>query len=183
MLIGNKVTFRGLEESDLPQMREWRNREDFRKYFREYRELNAVDQKTWFDSQGVKNDKTIMFAILDSNTQEFIGVCGLCYINWVYRHADLSLYIGKDNLYIDTDRDGYAWASLDLLFEYAFNRLNLHKVWTEIYSFDPKKNKLLPDYGFSNDAILRDNYFYDGKYMDSIIYTILADEWRSSHAQ
>ncbi|MBU6389800.1 GNAT family N-acetyltransferase, partial [Patescibacteria group bacterium] len=102
MLIGKKVSLRALEENDLPQLRDWRNNENFRKYFREFRELNLIDQKKWFDSQVVKNEQTIMFGVLDTQTQELIGVCGLCYINWAYRNADLSLYIGKDQIYIDT---------------------------------------------------------------------------------
>ena len=83
-----------------------------------------------------------MFGIVSNNSQELLGVCGLCYINWVHRYADLSLYIGKDDVYIDEEPGGYAWESLDLLFEYGFNQLNLHKIWTEIYAFDEKKHSL-----------------------------------------
>ena len=177
MIIGNKVSLRAIEEGDLPQLRDWRNNEEFRKYFRETRELNLNDQKNWFDKFVVKNENTIMFGIVENSTKKLIGVCGLCYINWIHKNADLSLYIGKNDLYIDTKKDGYAWATLDTLFEYAFNRLNLHKIWTEIYEFDKAKNALLPSYGFQKDATLRDNYFYDGKYMNSYIYSILNKEW------
>jgi len=180
MLIGKKVSLRALEDTDLQLLKDWRNNENFRKNFREYKELNLVDQKNWFDNYVVKNDKTIMFGIVENETGQLVGVCGLCAINWVYRNADLSLYVGKDNIYIDNERDGFAWGTLDLLFEYAFNRLNLHKIWTEIYEFDPK-HQLFKEYGLSMDAVLRDNYFYDGKFMDSNIYTILEDEWRGAN--
>jgi len=181
MIAGNKVALRALEESDLPRLRDWRNNEDFRKYFREYRELNLNFQQEWFRKSVVGDDKTIMFGILGVSSQELIGVCGLCYINWVHRYADLSLYIGKDNLYVDSAEGGYAWSTLDLLFEYGFNRLNINKVWCEIYEFDVRKHELFNNYGFHQDGVLRENYFYDGKYLDGHVFSILAGEWRTKH--
>lgn len=178
MIIGRRIGLRALEQEDLATLRDWRNREHYRKYFREYRELNLENQRRWFESQVIKENRTIMFGVVELDSGTLIGACGLCYINWVHRHADLSIYIGKDDLYIDTDRGGYAWETLDLLFAYGFDQLNLHKVWTEIYEFDTKKHELFERYGLARDGILRDNYFYDGAYMDSHLYSILDSDWR-----
>jgi RimJ/RimL family protein N-acetyltransferase len=95
----------------------------------------------------------------------------------VQRNADLSLYIGKDNLYIDTNAEGYSWDALTVLFKYAFEELNLHKIWTEIYVIDEKKRKLFNDFGMNQDAILRDNYFFKGEYINSCIYSMLKHEF------
>jgi RimJ/RimL family protein N-acetyltransferase len=179
MITGEKLSLRALEKDDLIQLKDWRNNENFRKFFREYRELSMDNQLAWFENYVIKDNRTLMFGIVENKNNLLIGVNGLCYIDWINRNADLSLYIGFDDIYIDTYIDGYAWQSLDLLFEYGFNRLNLHKVWTEIYSFDEKKHDLYEKYGFHRDAVLRDNYFYDGKYQDSHIYSILADDWRN----
>ena len=159
-------------------LRDWRNREDYRKFFREHRELNLENQKAWFVNFVVNDSRTIMFGIVDNQSQELIGVCGLCYIDWVNRNADISIYIGTNEIYIDTAPEGYAWNSLDLMLEYGFNRVNLHKVWTEIYTFDTKKHELYKNYGLAVDGILRDNYFYGGQYQNSYIYSMLASEWR-----
>lgn len=179
MLIGKKVVLRAVEEKDLSILRDWRNNEDFRKFFREYKELNLANQYNWFKKYVVEDRNTLMFIIEDRDTEEYLGVCGLCYINWVHRNADLSLYIGKDNIYIDTHKGGYCFDILDQLFEYGFNRLNMHKVWCEIYSFDDKKHELFDNYGLTKDGVLRDNYFYDGKYQNSHLFSILEDEWRN----
>jgi RimJ/RimL family protein N-acetyltransferase len=179
MITGKNIGLRAIETEDLAVMRDWRNREHYRKYFREYRELNLENQKDWFNSM-YKDPKTQMFGIVDIRNGELIGICGLCYINWVNRFADLSIYIGKDNLYIDPQRGGYAWETLDLLFKYGFDQLNLHKIWSEIYTFDDKKHELFQNYGFHLDGVLRDNYFYDGRYMDGHVFSILAEEWRKN---
>lgn len=178
MIKGKQISLRALEREDLAQLRDWRNNENYRKFFREFRELNMDSQHSWFESLVIKDHKTLMFGIMANESGDLLGVNGLCYIDWINRNADLSFYIGVNNIYIDTEENGLAWESLDLLFEYAFNRLNLHKIWAEIYSFDEKRRELCEKYGFHRDAVLRDHYFYDGVYQDSHIYSIIDSEWR-----
>ena len=72
-----------------------------------------------------------MFSIRELKNNVLIGCCGLVYINWKNSHADLSLYIGKKDLYIDDN--GLAEESCKLLLDYAFSDIGLNKVWTEIY--------------------------------------------------
>lgn len=72
---------------------------------------------------------------------------------------------------------GYAKEACELLFYYGFNQLGLNKIWTEIYEFDIKKKKLYDELGFNVDGILRENYFYDGKWWSSYILSILRNEF------
>lgn len=178
MLVGKNIGLRKIEKNDLALLKEWRNRENYRKHFREYREINDDDQLKWYDKYVLNDPGTLMFAVVDLKTDEVIGACGLCYINWVQRNADLSLYIGKDNIYIDTNKDGFSWDCMNTLFKYAFGELNLHKIWTEIYVFDESKKELFEKFGMNQDGVLRDNYFYDGKFVNSYIYSILQEEFQ-----
>ena len=175
MLIGNKVILKSLEKDDLEQLRKWRNIEEFKKHFREYREITQDMQEKWYAS--LAGDKsTLMFAIRDRESDELLGCCGLCYVNWVYKNADLSIYIGKNNLYID---DCYAKEACELLFSYAFQQLDLTKVWTEIYCFDTKKYDLyVGKLHFHVDGELRKQYFYDGEWHNSYILSLLDDDYR-----
>ena len=174
MLKGEKISLYAIEREDLQQLRDWRNNPEFRKHFREYRELNMHQQEIWFDEKVVKDNSTLMFSIKD-NSGELLGCCGFVYINWIHRHADLSLYIGRQDAYID--EEGYAEESCRLLLDYGFNELCLNKVWTEIYEFDDKKKTLYDMFGFKQDGLLRQNYWYDGKWWDSRILSILHQEF------
>lgn len=175
MLKGKKVYLTSIEKEDLEQLRNWRNREDYRKYFREYREISRDMQMSWYESKVLKDNSTIMFAIRDNETEILLGCCGLCYINWVNRHADLSLYIGYDNSYIDDM--GLAEEACELLFDYGFKELALNKIWTEIYEFDEKKLVLYHKLGFKRDGFLREQYYYDGKWWGSHMLSLLEKEW------
>jgi len=164
-----------VEREDLKQLMDWRNNPKFRKHFREYRVLNMTMQEQWFEQKVLNDPTTIMFGIHSLENNELLGCCGFVYINWVHRHADLSLYIGWNDSYID--EEGYAEESCRLLLNYGFKELCLNKVWTEIYKFDVMKKKLYDRLGFKVDGILRQNYFYDGKFWDSYIMSILNSEF------
>jgi len=174
MLKGKNVSLFAVELEDLKQLRDWRNNPEFRKYFREYRELNMRQQEIWFDEKVVRDNTTLMFSIKRNEDNELLGCCGFVYINWVHRHADLSLYIGWEDAYIDNK--GYAEESCRLLLDYGFKELCLNKIWTEIYEFDDKKKILYDQFGFHQDGLLRQNYWYDGKWWDSRILSIIQND-------
>ena len=175
MIKGEKVYLSSVEKDDLEQLRNWRNNPEFRKHFREYRELNMKQQETWFEEKVLKDPTTLMFAIRDIKSNKLLGCCGFVYINWVHKHADLSLYIGWEDAYID--EDGYAQESCELLVAYGFNELCLNKVWTEIYEFDEKKEQLYKNFGFQQDGLLRENYWYAGKWWNSRILSVLSKDF------
>ena len=133
-------------------------------------------QRKWYESKVVNDNNTLMFAIRDNTTDELLGCCGLCYINWIHRNADLSLYIGKDEVYIDDE--GIAEESLDLLWNYGFGELGLVKIWTELYEFDEKKLSLYQKMGMKIEGTLRKQYFYDGRWYDSKMLSLLNEEWK-----
>ena len=175
MLKGSLISLSAVEKKDLKQLKKWRNNPNLRKFFREHRELNMFQQKTWFQEKVIKDNNTLMFAIRQNKNQALIGCCGLVNINWIHRHADLSLYIGYDELYVDNI--GFCEESCRLLLSYGFKELGLNKVWTEIYEFDKKKDDLYQKIGFVQDGILRQNYFFKNKWWDSKILSILQNEF------
>ena len=78
-----------------------------------------------------------MFAIVDLSTNELVGVCGLCYIDWINRNADFLIYIGKDSLYID---EVYAVDVAGVVMKCGFEELNLHRMWKK-YTILMRKNR------------------------------------------
>ena len=170
MLKGKYVGLRAIEESDLSQLLLWRNQPNYRRFFREYRELSQTDQRNWFDSKVLNDKSTEMFSIVDVNTGELLGACGLCYIDWINRNADFSIYIGKDDLYID---EKYAIEAAQIMMKYGFEELNLHKLWSEIYSFDEAKKVMFDRLGFKLEGVHKEKHWTEGKWCDSLFYGYL----------
>ena len=117
-----------------------------------------------------------MFSIIENNTNKLIGACGLLYIDWIIRSADISMYIGKDDLYIDND---LAFDTSKNLFKYGFDTLHLEKLWMELYEFDKAKiDFFTKKFNFKIDGKLRNNCFYEGQFYDSYIVSLLKTEFK-----
>ena len=175
MISGSKIVLQTIEEKDLETLRNWRNNPNFRKFFREWKEISKSEQENWFRELSANKIKSIMFSIERSNDSKLIGCAGFNYVDWINNSAELSIYIGLNNIYIDPN--DYALDTCKALFNYGFCELNFHKIWAEIYEFDNKKVKLFQNLGMKKDGILRDNCFHKGKYWNSLIYSSIQNEW------
>jgi len=174
MIVSNDkcISLSPIESSDIETIRKWRNNQEIQKYLREYRLFAKSQKEQWYSSM-IHDNRFEMFLIKDNNTLEVVGVCGLTYIDWINRHADVHIYVGKDAVWID---EKYCPSALDTIIDYAFNTLNLNKVWAEVYEIDCKKIDFFTKKGFKIDASLRQHYYYKGKYYDSHILSLLRGE-------
>ena len=172
MIKGTRVGLRAVEKEDLPYLRDWRNLSNFRKNFREVRELSLKDQDIWYESLQKTKHINYMFIIVDLETNLPIGAAGILYINWIIRSGDFSFYIGENEQYIGDN--GKAEEAAKLLIDYGFKNLNLHKIWMELYEFDKQKIEFFTQkFYFQQDALLRDNCFENGKYWNSLIISLI----------
>lgn len=184
MIYHKSIGLRSLEIEDLPKLQKWRNSPEMRKYFREWRELNMFDQETWFKSICCGNNKYCMFGICASkdfteaeavHMGDLLGVCGLTSINWHIRCAEVSLYVGINDHYID---EKFAPDALEALCIYAFKKIGLNKIWVEVFEFDLLKTSLLSAFNFKFDGILRDNVFENGQFYNSKVFSLLLKEYK-----
>jgi len=171
MLRGEKVRFRAIEREDLPQLRDWRNHPEIRRRTREFRLLSMENQERWF-AQLHDDRNTVMFAVLDEQGK-LIGVVGLTYIDWKNRKSEVSIYIGDESAW----GKGYGLDALRTLVGYGFHTANLHKLYAEIFSFNEPSIKLFEKAGFKPDGRKREDQFVDGKYWDTLVYSLLASEF------
>lgn len=164
-----KVRLAQLEETYLSKMRDWRNGDDLRSRTREYSLLNMLNQEDWFEK--VSRDRgNEMFAI--HCERGFVGVCGLCHIDWLNRTAEVSIYIGPE----DCRGKGVGIDTLALLRDKAFNEFNLHKLWAEIYSNNHASIGLFEKAGYTLEGTLRKQVYKCGEYRDSLMYGLLKDD-------
>jgi RimJ/RimL family protein N-acetyltransferase len=176
MLEGKNVGLRQIEESDLPIFRDWRNSPYIRGYTREYRPLNMINQKRWFESL-LTDSSDIMFAIEKRDSKEVIGCCGLTYINWKEGHGEISIYIGESKW----QEKGYATDALQLLLKYGFCELRLHRIYAIIFEYNERSLKFFEKNRFELEGRHREARFWDGKFHDELVYGLLEHEYLEEH--
>ncbi len=167
MIQGKYVNLRALEKKDLEILKKWRNKKETRIHTREYRLLNMINQEGWFESIHKQTPpQAIMFGI-ENKKDKLIGVCGLTYIDWKNRHAEISNIISMNKW----QKTNEAKNTIELLINYGFGELNLHRLWVEIFDTIPENVKLFERMRFTKEGVLKDKLWRDSKWHDSFIYS------------
>ena len=73
----------------------------------------------------------------------------------------------------------YALHASFLLLSFAFDRLNLRKVYAPMMDYAKAVEHLVRKAGFKKEAVLQECYFHSGIYHDFILYGILVEEFRN----
>ncbi len=174
MFEGKFVSLRALEKEDLSILKEWRNSSHVRKSTREYKLLNMINQKNWFESIHQSNPpKEIMFGILNKR-KKLIGVAGLTYIDWKNRNSEISIYFSTKNWQTKPD----AKETINLILEYGFEELNLHRLYVEIFSLMKENIKLFTQMKFIKEGELRDKVWRENKWWNTVIFSKLSSEYK-----
>lgn len=79
--------------------------------------------------------------------------------------------------------NGYATAAVELLTGYGFDHLRLHKVYADVFEFNPASMRVLEANGFTKEGIHRKEAFVNGAYHDRHRYAVLVEEWREADTQ
>jgi len=187
MLISNRLILEEIDPINIETLRNWRNDPEFRKYYREYKDISKDQQDVWYNERGNNtNPNHIYFQIMERRLdvggktpmgmeREIIGCCGLHYIDWRLRSAEFGVFLAE------SQGKGLGKEALTMMFDYGFRECNFHKIWAEVYDFNKAFGLYTGGLGMKEDGKLRHNQFVDGKYCDSILISVLEDEWFDKH--
>ncbi len=171
-IVGKTCTIRPLELSDAPRLAELKreNPEVF-EFANHIFPKNVSDEESWIKTS-ISN--TTMFWGIESDGK-LIGITGLSGIFWVYRSAEFLIAIYDKNY----QRKGIGLEVTYNILRYAFEYLNLHRVYAKVNENNVPMIKILEKLQFIQEAKLRQFYRLSGKYYDAFQYSIILNEyWR-----
>lgn len=171
-LIGKKVSLREVRKSDLALFQRFRNSYDDTKNFRTWYPLTDFDQEKYWTEVVNNHDKHMVFTIIKKDNiyplYRIIGEVRCSNIDWVNRKAEIGIVIGKEYRC-----NGYATETLELLMEFAFNRMNLNRLEAQYLQENIASKSLFQKLGFTEEGIIRDAQYYDGVYHSVIVSSML----------
>ncbi len=68
-----------------------------------------------------------------------------------------------------------------LIVGYGFERLGMHRISLEVYSFNPRARRVYEKAGFRAEGVLRESLRYGGDWIDATVMSILGSEWAEHH--
>ena len=179
LLEKNNRFLTSLKMRHLEKIRNYRNKQ--MDVLRQNKPLTKEDQERWYTK--LVNDNQVIFSIMlrQENKNKFIGYCGLTYIDYENKRAELSFLVDpkrvKDKKTYKTD----FLSVLEMLCKYGFEELKLNKIFTETYSFRKSHIHILELFGFIFEGRLREHIIINGKHVDSLMHSLLISDWEKKH--
>jgi len=164
MLKGKIISLRKVKQEDLKFFRDWRNTSDIWQNNTQFILLNLKQQDSWFNRINSINTKERMFTIINDK-QNPIGICGFVQIDNNHKNAKIAIIIGKTRLH----SKGIGTESLNLLLEYGFKKLKIHRIDAEVIEYNKKSINFFQKLGFEPDAVMRDYIFRNGKWWNLVV--------------
>lgn len=173
-LIGKKVYLRLLEESDIGgEYVEWLNDYEVTRYLETGHFPSSPETIRKYLERFEDSTTDLIFAIVDTTTDQHIGNVTINRINWINRTADTGLIIGKKEFW----GKGYAFEAWSLVLEYAFQRLGLRKIIAGAIVDNAPSITILKKLGFKIEGTFRQEFLVDGEYKDGVRLGLLREEF------
>lgn len=176
MLTGRFVRLRTVERGDLETLRAARNSPEVVRHFEGKVPITQGAQERWFERLGA-DDRSHYF-VVESNDGVFLGAANVKNIHWVHRHGDYGLYVvpgqGRNPL--------AAVEAAVLVLDFAFNTLNLHKVFGNIMSHNATSLRFNEGLGFVREGVLREHAWHEGRFVDLVQVALFRDAYEKATA-
>jgi len=115
------------------------------------------------------------YIMMDKEKDVPIGIVSLINIDYKNRNAECIIDIGEKEYW----GKGYGAEGMQLILDYAFREMNLHRVSLRVFSFNDRAIRLYSKIGFQKEGISRQSLFRNGKWHDIIQMGLLQHEYLS----
>jgi len=102
-----------------------------------------------------------------------VGEVVLNEIDWHNRTANFRIALFAEKYF----GQGYGSQATDLILQYGFTQLDLHRIELEVYDFNPRAIHVYEKAGFVREGVKRDVLLWDGVYQSAIVMSILKPEY------
>lgn len=176
MLYSKNLKFRSLKIDDLKFINEWRNDLYTKIMSQGYRlPVTKIQDEDWMRMKMSNTHGNEVFFIVEEITGTIpIGLIQLTNIDYISGTAVWGFIIGDKT----QRKKGYSVEALHLLLEYAFNILNLRKIFGYPIEYNKATLRMHAKIGIVHEeGRLKRHYFLNGKYYDVLILSVFREDY------
>jgi RimJ/RimL family protein N-acetyltransferase len=172
-LVGEKVYLRGLERGDAAIFLPWVNDFEIIRNLVMHRPM-SLEAEEAFIARVNEDKNVVVFAIVLKTNDRVIGNTALHAIHPRNQQAGFGIMIGDKQEW----NKGHGTEATRLILRYAFDTLNLHRIWLHVYEDNQRAIRSYEKVGFRLEGKLREHVYRDGRFWDVLTMGILRKEWR-----
>jgi len=122
-------------------------------------------------SDKIENNEGINWAITVKDHPKLIGIIGHYRIKPEHYRAEIGYM-----LHPDFHGKGYITEAIEKVVAFGFDKMKLHSIEAIIDPENIASEKVLEKNGFVKEAHLRENEYYNGRFLDTVIYSLLESD-------
>jgi RimJ/RimL family protein N-acetyltransferase len=174
VLTGKKVVLRPIRRSDIANFLKWFNDPEVIQYIDLYLPMTEMVEEKWIEDleNNLNKVRLVIEAIQDDSGQP-IGSIGFQAINQRDQTAEFGIALGEKEYW----SKGFGTEAAQLLMNYGFQQLNLHRISSSAFAFNERSIKLHKKVGFKEEGRHRKEIFKNGQFHDRVMFGILREEW------
>lgn len=123
--------------------------------------INMIQQK-------LETNEGINWAITLKGNNILIGIIGHYQIKWEHFRSEIGYMLAPE-----FKGKGIITEAVQLIVEYGFNEMNMHSLEAVIDPENIASARVLEKNNFIKEAHLKENGFFDGRFIDAVIYSLL----------
>ena len=177
MLTGKLVRLRPLELTDLDREYTWINDPEVTEFLEARYPASREAERAWLEGQTKVSYPDVTLAIETLAEGRHIGNLGLTNTRPEDRKAALGIMIGDKDFW----SRGYGTDAVVTLLRFAFDEMNLRRVMLHTDERNARAIACYRKCGFVEEGRLRQDRYAHGRYWDTIVMAVLADEFRALH--
>lgn len=175
VLESERLLLRKLNMTDSQELQIIRSDERVMKYMDSERH-NTLEFSENFVSENLAmytQKRGLFWAIIEKSSQSFLGDFAFWKIDSKNSRAEIG-YTLKPEFW----GKGFMKEAMIEIINFGFNQFNLHSIEANINPENDNSRGLLKKMGFQKEAYFRENYFFNGNYLDSEIYSLLKTDFK-----
>ena len=166
-----RIYLRLMTREDTDNIIKWRNCDEVRSQFIYQKLFTKESHEKWIETM-VETGKVVQMIIVLNEGDRPIGSVYVRDIDMDHKKAEYGVFIGE----MDCLGKGYGTEAAELMAEYAFEFLGLHKLMLRVYAENELAIKSYEKAGFVKEAYLKDDVFVQGKYRDIVLMAMFNEK-------
>jgi [ribosomal protein S5]-alanine N-acetyltransferase len=114
------------------------------------------------------NNEAISWVLSPIKSDAFLGTISFWRIDKAHFRAEIGY-----GIHPYFQQQGYMSEAIDAVVNYGFEQMNIHSIEANVNPANIASCRLLEKHGFIQEAYFRENFYFNGKFLDSVIYSLV----------
>jgi RimJ/RimL family protein N-acetyltransferase len=168
---GKRLSLIPFEREDIPLVAGWNNLEEISAFSETRFPVSIFEQTEWYEKTMRDKSKNKLIVRLDE-TNEKIGLVSLFKIDQKNLNCMIGAYIAPEY-----QNHGYVKEALSMIIRFAFQELNMHRIYGHVIDFPGKILKVDAAVGITYECTLKEAMYTNGRFFDVHVIALLREVW------